>query len=467
MTHPLELPELIFQVAIHLPVFTPDSLGGYDYHPHDVISCLKVNRTWNLAVSPLLWTMYDSYEAARWKIPCHLLEAQSHHFRYIRLSKRWPQITFHSTQVRELVVLPSYQSSVSLDLIRANPQLRALSWYLPCEGRNLKAAEDVQSALETFSLLHHLKLYEWTHLTATRLVHCFNNNSALQDLTLSSFKGFDRIDGCRSLKRLTHLTLGSELQSNRGLVQLIRFCPNLERIALRSNADPCVPDLGKVLRESCPKLVSVTFVEDQNHSRVFLGPLDYQALIMATPRLLHCEIVTDELTPQIFLFVLANHSTWLMTICFRMYGRSSEVFSMASKLLESCHHLTTLELLNEDSWWIPDNCLDLFKYPWACQQLESIRLIGIESPLLLDNSNEMDWDAEAIDARTIDTGLTHLEISALHGWVLSEVGRLRNEYLAPDAHSTLVRAFLERARAFPRLCEITLNQYKYTRDAQT
>ncbi|KAF9312771.1 hypothetical protein BG003_005959 [Podila horticola] len=381
--------------------------------------------------------MYDSYEAARWRIPLHVLEAQSHHFRYIRLSKRWPQFYFHSTQVRELEILPF-------------------------ENRIFKSREDPQFALETLSRLKRLKLCEWVHLSATRLVQCFNNNPDLQELTLSSFKGFDRIEECRSLERLTHLTLDSELQSNHGLVQLIRFCPNLKHIALRSTADPCIPDLSKALRESCPKLVSVKFVPDLNHSRVFLGPLDYQALIQATPRLLHCEIVTDELTSWIFQMVLFNHSTWLETICFRMYGRSSEVFAMASQLLGSCYRLTTLELINEDSWWLPDNCMDLFKHKWVCGQLESIRLAGVESPLLLDNTDEMDWEAETIDPSSIDAGPTHLEIAARHGWVASEIWGLRNEYLAPDSHSALIRAFLERAAAFPRLCKITLNRCQYT-----
>ncbi|KAF9286178.1 hypothetical protein BGZ74_001337 [Mortierella antarctica] len=464
MAHPLELPELLLRIASYLPVFIPDPLGRYAFNPHDLISCLKVNRIWNLSISPLLWTMYDSYEASRLKIPSRLLEARSHHFRYIRLSKCRSQFAFHSFQVQELEALPIDKSSNALDLIRANPQLRALSWYLPSKDRSPNGQEDAQSALETLSRLERLKLSKWMHLTDTRLVQCFNNNPDLKELTLSSFRGFDQIDGCRSLNRLIHLTLDSELQNNRGLVQLIRFCPNLEHIALRSNADPCVPELGKALRKSCPRLISVKFVQDQNHSRVFLGPLDYQALIQATPRLLHCEIVTDELTSEIFLMVLFNHSTWLQTVCFRMYGRSSEVFSMANQLLGSCYHLTTLELLNEDSWWIPENCMDLFKQKWACGQLESIRLVGVESPLLLDNMDEMDWDGETIDPCTVDTSPSHLEIAARHGWVASEVWRPRNEYLSPDAHSALVGAFLERAAAFPRLCEITLNQYHYTRD---
>ncbi|KAG0086887.1 hypothetical protein BGZ92_007791, partial [Podila epicladia] len=414
-------------------------------------------------MSPLLWTMYDSYEASRWKIPSHLLEARSHHFRYIRLSKFRTQFAFHSLQVRELEALPIDISPNALNLIRVNPQLRALSWYLPSGDRSLKDQEDTQSALETLSRLERLKLSKWIHLTATRLIHCFNNNPDLKELTLSSFKGFDQIGGCRSLDRLIHLTLDSELQSNRGLVQLIRFCPNLERIALRSDADPCVPELGKSLRESCPRLISIKFVPDQNHGRVFLGPLDYQALIQATPRLLHCEIVTDELTSQIFQMVMFNHSTWLKTICFRMYGRSSEVFSMANQLLGSCYHLTTLELLNEDSWWIPENCMDLFMHKWACGQLESIRLVGVESPLLLDNMDEIDWDTEAFDPCTVDPAPSHLKIAARHGWVASEVWRPRNEYLTPDAHSALVGAFMDRAVAFPRLCEMSLNQHYYTR----
>lgn len=404
MNNPLYLPEIIDRVAEFITLWEP-STYGYDFLPYDFIAASMVNHAWHALLTPRLWEIFDSDDMTAANIPPAVVEARSHHIRYLSLSKRTPPCVFRSTQLRELTVAGTTSMEVMLPVIRANPSLTFLNLTLPYRGPNNVMDDNLFAPLEALSRLEHLELHWWTHTSTDRFIRILNNNPRLKVLKLLYFGDLLHVEGCLPLKHLTDLSFNSFLDASPGLVKLVRYCPSLVNLSFFPDATVHVPTLAKNLRECCPRLTTIQNVASvvELDSTPLLGEEDYPPLIQSSTHLEHLQIATAQLTPHICETLVACHSNWIRKLRVDVFQGDGQDLAGANTILQSCTQLESFEMTNNPSRWDPDECVKkLFELPWNLPKLRSIIMRGfreVSAPVANEEVSESEqWDGFEQDA---------------------------------------------------------------------
>ncbi|KAF9310650.1 hypothetical protein BG003_008310 [Podila horticola] len=392
-TNPLALFEIIDRVGRFITLWERSSYS-YDFLPNDLVAASMVNHTWHALLTPRLWEVFDSDDMVHWNIPPAILEAHSHHIRYLSLSKRFPPALLHSTQLRELTATDSGSTDAMLRIVRANLSLTYLNITLPYHGSSHVMDEDSLAPLDSLSRLEHLELHWWSLLGIDRFVRILNNNPRLKVLKLLYGGDLQHVDGCLPLKHLTDLSFNSFLDTNPGFIQLVRHCPSLVNLSFFPDSTIHVPALARNLRECCPQLTSIQNIATTIELE-FTGLLTddhYQLLIPSSTRLERLDIASHRLTPMIYETLVACHANWIRTLRVHVVTGSGEDLFGANVILQLCTQLESFEMTNNPIRWDPDDCAKrLFELPWNVPNLQSITLRGfrtVSAPIATEEVDE-------------------------------------------------------------------------------
>ncbi|KAF9996038.1 hypothetical protein BGZ79_010236 [Entomortierella chlamydospora] len=165
--HPLEIPEILSQVAHFLPLwihkesFVRPLLA---FEPKTIMACLLVNKLWYATFSEILWYIYDGSFHER--APLELVHRKCHLFRIFRSHRGHEGPYTGCVNLLELYIsqqsLSQWTNGVDLqcqmDLVRANHGLKALYWHGPAQKE--RAPLPVKS-LTGFRNMQYLRLLAW------------------------------------------------------------------------------------------------------------------------------------------------------------------------------------------------------------------------------------------------------------------------------------------------------------------
>lgn len=372
MDKALDLPEIIFRVGWFLPLWgrSKDSQREYDFEPANLISCIQVSHTWRMTLTPLLWMVYEENANKQWRIPIIRLQAQSHHFRHLKLLNTYHRGYFTSTRLRTLSI-HGYAAGSTLELLYLNPQLSSLNLNL-C-GLQFSA---VYPALSAISRLEDLELGHVKFDTPHQLPDFLSNNPYLSKLRLVKVISEARLDGCEQLTKVSRLFFSFNWLQNFALTPLIRFCPNLESLVFLSNSHCPFDEITRNLQECCPKLQSMSCIEVHQVRQIdMVEDKKIIALLHASSRLLSIEITRRVFTSTVCQAVL-DHAGWLESVELKFLEADEENVRNMNRILASCPNLRTLRAHGGFHACYDDLSLESFELAWNCPHLESIDLEG-------------------------------------------------------------------------------------------
>ncbi|KAG0029434.1 hypothetical protein BGZ82_007954 [Podila clonocystis] len=276
MLHPLLLPELISRVGQFIPLWRPHhhciNTIHHDFHPEDLIACIKTCRTWHQILTPLLWELY--FDRAHYgKIPDTIASHQSTHFRRLHLTDTSTPFPLRSTRLRVLAF--SYCQlpvATCANLIHANPEIAELRWTThhmflnpeqQQEDRDAEEVATVQGALECPTQLRKFFL-GYPHFQFCDVIKILRRNPELRDLRLLSELYLGNIpveEGggeCGPFPSVQDIYLNLDWEKNSAsILEFLRWFPNL-RLLKFSNQEGCpAKDLVQVLRRCCPMLKDI------------------------------------------------------------------------------------------------------------------------------------------------------------------------------------------------------------------
>lgn len=391
MESPLNLPEIIFQVGRHLVRWSKSEKPSrtFEFDSKNLIACTNLNHTWRRTLTPMLWMVYEESRYTQRKIPISTLRTLSHHFRYLRLWNTYPEGVINSTRLRELYITADAAKGSTLQVLRSNPDL--LSLTLRLSKPNFKT---IYPALSTICRLQYLKLADFRFNNDHQLLALLNNNPGLCKIYLWCVGGITGLDGCEPLLHVTRVSMQPEWKSTPGLVQLVKYCPNLEDLDVHVLDRSCpITELTRNLREFCPKLQSLKCSEasggnaydsDDNSYDTVLEDDEIINLINVSPRLLRIGINRRTIRLHVAQAILA-HADWLETLELGFKQCKKKNVCFVNKVLANCPSLKTLFVghpSTEEYYLLKLSWFD--KLPWNCPLLQDIHLSGFKRSLDCD-----------------------------------------------------------------------------------
>ncbi|KAI9234292.1 MAG: hypothetical protein BYD32DRAFT_423942 [Podila humilis] len=410
-------PELIYRVGWFVSPWVSSKEGHrdlFEFRPKDLLACIAVNRTWHRTLSSLLWMTYcdtpgtpwgasTSVRWGDWDVPSTTVVTYSRYFRYLSLHLPWTGNALHSTHLRELVVSNSALRSC-IDLVSDNPQLTLLS--LEFDGDDVY--DDLHSAFDSLTRLKSLCLNRCSFRSSTdQFISFVGDNPVLKHLSLTDLTGLTRFQEHPAFECLTHLVLDCSWNSNPGIVHLIRLCPHLESLTFQPDISCPATNLSKAIRESCPRLISISCTEIYRH---FLEPImgdnRILLLIQAIPRLVHFDMAINNFSWTICQTLLGVNSGWLETVHLYHDRGNKEGCRNASRILATCSNLRSFILFHRSIVEMTEDVQALFDLPWNCPLLERIELVGFQSydDATDDDDNGSETQSESSEAPAIGLG---------------------------------------------------------------
>ncbi|KAF9332604.1 hypothetical protein BG006_004527 [Podila minutissima] len=392
-------------------------------------------------LSPFLWADYDD-TVRNMDVPPEVLQAQSHHLRFLHLTNPWPTThPLNATFLRCISVsgeaLDSYRSLLTdnsahllqlslLDFDRFVPNEPLPPLYLPRLAR-LRIQGCILNLFSKSTSLFVNANSHLTHLTVT-----YVHNWRWQTPEFTSWNLFPN---------LTSLTFDTKLDTNDALVQLTRRCPALETLAIAPYAnrtDKVYSTLSRNLRECCTSLKAIKAL---NASNVLLSDEtmweeDCISMIQASPRLMQMELAVETVRFALCNRLVELHGDWLETVALHMVTGTKFSFASANEVLRSCVMLVSFEMhLMEWCWRIRSN-MDLFRRRWNCPRLARFKL-------------EMD--------------LEFMRDISVYDWTLGSGPEEDEDVIYPRRMRLLRGWVFERLVDLPRMQSISIDDYKYER----
>ncbi|KFH62031.1 hypothetical protein MVEG_12185 [Podila verticillata NRRL 6337] len=84
--HPLETPEIIQAVGLHIPLWEDNSYDHeniFDFHPKDLLACCSVSKLWRAVLLPVLWSIYGLDSEGMWSVPHKVIYKYCHYFQHV------------------------------------------------------------------------------------------------------------------------------------------------------------------------------------------------------------------------------------------------------------------------------------------------------------------------------------------------------------------------------------------------
>lgn len=412
----MDNPDIIRRIGWYIPLWVPlfrrAIQAGPVFYPKPLINCIKVSRLWRQIMTPILWEMFDDRAMAHCKIPPHIVQAQSHYFRFLHVTciGTIPH-PLKSQHLRRLVIANCEQLETLIDLIRHNCQsLTTLEWHVPDSANTPLKKELIQYSLETLTKLESLNLSRWHHCSVGQITRISMNNPGLKELKLSETKNLGPSPGRHPSINITHLELNGQWADNPGFVQLVKYCPKLESIMFWADASCPARALAKNLRENCPNLKSIESLNGDMAFSIGGAPTDDAVLqiVRAARGLAHFDFPMNDLTVAICDSLLELHADTLETIQLYLDGSDPNSLMGINQILSSCPNLTSLAVNIDNDEWSPEDAEDLTAEPWNCPKLKTWEVTGFN---MLDedydeqveySDEEDEVDDEELDEKVVD-----------------------------------------------------------------
>ncbi|KAF9559753.1 hypothetical protein EC968_006495 [Mortierella alpina] len=409
--NPLEIPEIIAMVGqtiplcrrvMHCDFFNPlIALPITVFAPRDLLACTVVSRTWRRILLPILWRTYDG--ALMRYVPASVLRANSIYFRTFRDQFGYYHSgPFLTTVLSKLTV--SQQHDWAVPLMLSNPALRHLTWT----GLGKPFLNLEYSALAGLANLRDLCLSNW-NLSGRQLAVIICASPRLRRLSLSCVDGALDLDGMLILFALEEISLGYIPAKSQCLLDLVQFCPSLQRISFLGTWVPeqerDLLSLGSRIRSSCPDLISIQFSAAYCFGTDGFNTLEdfeYAALAQSTQ---HLSNFAAEISHLGYMLTdsLIDRFESLVTIELGIRRRRQHQHTHdgggrrvgaddqydedlfmdvvnTARILSNCSRLRVFRLSSAENLIEMDTALELFATPWACLELEVLSLGQISLP---------------------------------------------------------------------------------------
>ncbi|KAF9079784.1 hypothetical protein BGX23_003225, partial [Mortierella sp. AD031] len=272
-TNPLELPEILTRVAYFLPLWVsvPDQYSGRlnsEFQPKTLCACMRVSKLWHQTMLPFLWYTYQGSIFS--KVPLEVVHQFSPHFRIFE-SLRGHEGPYQCTNLLDLNMsqhnTTSYSKGVDLqtqnDLVAANRDLRKLYWHGPSDlvPMNVKSLTQLRRIDDMMLLCWKgsrgrlTKVLQAIADSVTRLGLYGIHGVYEGDLMVDSGNG---IKEQLILPHVVKLAYRINHEESKGLEELVRCCPNLEKLYFIPERNFDLDRLTRNIQECCPKLEALT-----------------------------------------------------------------------------------------------------------------------------------------------------------------------------------------------------------------
>ncbi|KAG0222433.1 hypothetical protein BGX31_009150 [Mortierella sp. GBA43] len=415
------------------------------FAPKDLIRCTRVCRMWYNVFMPLVWHYYDAVSMN--KIPRHVVHKYASLIRVLNSRQFHHGVDFRCENLVQMSVSP-WMAELER-LIRENTKLQVFRWNSQFHYPSVRASvyEAMAASMKRLRVLEFtgcdldpkqlFPLLE-THLPKLRVLILHQVNILHADnMTEDDFELGRTRRPC--FRKIREIRMGKGImQSGHRLVDLVKFCPNLERLVLEeldkqwtlnrthglTESNNILDALMTNIARFCPKLKSVEYrpnlfvsggapmLQDGNYARL-VACIDSQPSTASTsPNNSHDDGEDDDDQPPIVhsfaadmpalesrtTLALCTMDITLQSVHFRLHESKNEVTTRANlmnahQILTSCRALKhfTLEYYNVhnfDTITSTSTAGMLFDNPWACAGLESFSINGIKRSVSINDIAE-------------------------------------------------------------------------------
>ncbi|KAF9109528.1 hypothetical protein BGX27_007503 [Mortierella sp. AM989] len=403
--NPLEIPEIIAMVGQFIPIsrriiyndpFNPTSFSATTiFAPKDLLTCTSVSRTWRRILLPSLWRSYDG-SLMRF-VPLDVLQTNSVYFRSFRDQfGHFHSGPFFATNLRQLII--SQQHDWAVPFMLSNPGLQHLTWT----GLGRTILDKEITALVGLANLRDLCLSNLS-LTGRQLAMVLCSCPRLLRLSLSSVDGVQDLDGMLILFALEEISLGYVPANSQSLLQLVQYCPSLQRLSFMGTWIPEQErDLLKIcsnIRCCCPDLCSIQFAAAYcfgTDSFNTLEDYEYAALVQSAQNLTYFGADIRYLGHMLTTGLISQFESLVaVDLCIRRriqylhppdgggsWSNPAQLLDIvnSTRILSTCSRLRVFRLSSTRDVIDMEAALGLFATPWACLGLEVLSLGHISIP---------------------------------------------------------------------------------------
>ncbi|KAF9090716.1 hypothetical protein BGX29_011331 [Mortierella sp. GBA35] len=271
---PLDIPELLARVAYFVPLWEQDP---FDYYyttsrllPGDVLSCLLVSKLWYKTFLPVLWQVYDFYDA---KAPGDTLTRHSHLIRFFRTPSKHPG-PFHCRSLTRLDIRGPWRGqrpedvfslAAQRELVRRNPRLKYLEWTGPSdEGKEPLEPQDFARLVD----LEFLSLSKWDG-SGGRFTDVLQTVAgSLKALAIASIHNVQASDLAGvSFPGVESLQIGWSRPEIPEPAEFVACFPNLVSLTINLGLEGQTEELAQSLRNNCPHLRTMVVLGGEVHTR--------------------------------------------------------------------------------------------------------------------------------------------------------------------------------------------------------
>ncbi|KAG0026787.1 hypothetical protein BGZ81_006095 [Podila clonocystis] len=434
---------------------------------------MKVNRLFYNALLPLLWSAYDeTAEGSEW-IPHDTLLDHARHLRYLILYSKYER---------------SLQFSVRLLL--ATQQLQCLRWGFSYsnEGEIGLPYAEIQPAATALSSLKMMHLLDLNQSGFNFLAEILTHNLQLQVLETHGLLNVRSMDGCRPLLNLQSLDLGNGWADNPGLVQLLRLCPNIEKLALWVDDECPIVEIAQNLRECCPRLTTLERVVTESTDALIWSQEKDMALAQETTGLVSFYVPLTTLSAGVRQSLVDRHASTLVRLVLDVTLLDADTFANVNMILVSCVNLEEFRLdMNQP---VTARILEMVGQPWKCEKLRLFEVMCVARDALLDTEYEEEMDEGGVSEpfecdpdddddmesfvgavdRDEDMGKdkdegTRSKFLAKHGWrVFRDPNPTGYVIIGTRYINDFVKKLLRQAVVLPELEDVYLNEFCYRKN---
>ncbi|KAF9409901.1 hypothetical protein BGZ94_001825 [Podila epigama] len=405
----LEVPDIIYQVALHFPAWTytstyiPDKKekwwfpvnyitmkDEYEFHAQDLLACTQVSWLWRWVTLPLLWRCYTNRHEFSKNVTMTTLLKYRHLIRSLNVID---------------VDISCLSKAAQHDIWIENSRHRqeTLAHTTRRKGGRMTRRTFLNIALPLFAQFTGLRIFRIEGYKQPKFSKMIGKiliaNPHLDELVIRDCSGSGSFCGDKQFLSVTCLTLDSPR-----FLRLLRSCPNLRRFSFSTRAY-AIGDILTALKEYCPRLdglkavgekwMSTCIMRDDRHRCDTCSPPEAKLieLLQIRPYWRCYTMLMHDLTPA-FAMALVQRSNHLTSLEIRLMSKDDKVaLDVMCVIFNGCKLLEQLYLCNLAGDWSHSGTPVLFPGAWIAPSLRDLHVQGFR---YLSNAPKMDtescWD---------------------------------------------------------------------------
>ncbi|KAI1315461.1 hypothetical protein EDD11_000742 [Mortierella claussenii] len=232
--HPLDIPEILARVGQFVPLWVkinPDSRAYF--YPQTLVRCTAVSRHWRSVMSPILWFLFDDNLMST--VPRLVAHRNAHFIRVLTQRHVYGNQRLECRNLLELVTSPWVAGTE--ELLKENPRLKKFSrhtknhykivWQFVYDAMTLSCKRLTELEFRGCELdMKQLAPLLQDHLPSLRVL-------TLQDLDILPMDPMVLSVNPPQFTQIREMCMGMfTIKSAFSLVDMVRYCPNLERMRI-------------------------------------------------------------------------------------------------------------------------------------------------------------------------------------------------------------------------------------------